>query len=70
MPSCNFFFLMSSGVNFFEMLLFKLKMKFYFYFVLFICRFFKSETSLDFYSFISDIYVETNNFDSYDIIMS
>ena len=56
-------------VNFFKVLLFILKMKFSFYFVPFICRFRNSETSLNFSSLIGEIFVKTQNFDSYDVIM-
>ena len=56
-------------VNFFKVLLFILKMKFSFYFVPCICRFRNSETSLNFSSLIGEIFVKTQNFDSYDVIM-
>ena len=56
-------------LNFFKILLFVLKMKFPFYFLPFICRFFNSETSLNFSSLIGEIFVKTQNFDSYDVIM-
>ena len=57
-------------LNFFKILLFILKRKFSFHFVLFICRFFKSETSLNFSTLINKIFVKTPNFDSYDFIMT
>ena len=41
-----------------------------FFFVLFICRFLKSEMSLNFFSLTSEIFVKTQNFDSYDVIMT
>ena len=57
-------------INFFQKLLFVLKRKFYFYFVSFICPFFNSETSLSFSSLTGEICVKTQNFDSYDVIMT
>ena len=57
-------------LNFFNILLFILKRTFSFYFVPFICRFFNSETSLNFSFLSGEIFVETQNFDSYDIIMT
>ena len=56
-------------LNFLKLLLFILKRKFSFYFVPFICRFLNSETSLSFSSLIGEIFVTTQNFDSYDVIM-
>ena len=47
-----------------------LKRKFSFYFVPFICRFFNSEMSLNFSSLTGDIFVKTQNFDSYDVIVT
>ena len=54
-------------LNFFKIMLFILKRMFYF--VPFICRFFSSETSLNFCILIGEIFVKTQNFDSYDVIM-
>ena len=56
-------------LNFFKILLFIIKRKFYFYFVPFICRFLNSETSLNFSSLTGEIFVKTQNFDSYDVII-
>ena len=47
-----------------------LKRKFSFYFVLLICRFLNSETSISFSSLTGEIFVKTQNFDSYDVIMT
>ena len=56
-------------LNFFKILLFILKRKF-FYFVPFTCRFFfNTETSLNFSSLTGEIFVKTQNFDSYDVIV-
>ena len=57
-------------LNFFKILLFILKITFSFYFVPFICRFLKSETPLNFSSLTGKIFVKTQNFDSYDVIMT
>ena len=56
-------------LNFFKILLFILKRKFSFYFLPLICRFLNSETSINFSSLTGEIFVKTQNFDSYDIIM-
>ena len=56
-------------LNFFKILLFILKSKFFFYFVPFICRFINSKTSVSFSSLIGETFVKTQNFDSYDVIM-
>ena len=45
-------------LNFFKILLFILKRKFSFYFVPLICRFFNSETSINFSSLIGEIFVK------------
>ena len=55
-------------LNFFKILLFTLKRK-SFYFVPLICRFLNSEMSMNFSSLIGEIFVKTQNFDSYDIIV-
>ena len=56
-------------LSFFKILLFILKRKFSFHFVPFICRFFlNSETSLNFSSLTGEIFVKTQNFDSYDVM--
>ena len=57
-------------LNFFKILLFHLKRKFSLYFVPLICRFFNSETSINFSSFIGEIFLKTQNFDSYDAIIT
>ena len=57
-------------LNFFKILLFILTRKFSFYFVPLICRFLNSETSINFSSLIGEIFVKTQNFDSYDVIMT
>ena len=57
-------------LNFFEILLFILERKFSFYFIPLICRFLNSETSISFSSLIGEIFVKTQNFDSYDVIMT
>ena len=57
-------------LNFFKIVLSILKRTFSFYFVTFICRFLKLETSLNFSSLIGEIFVKTQNFDSYDVIMT
>ena len=57
-------------LNFFKILLFILKRKFSFYFVPLICRFLNSETSMNFCSLISEIFVKAQNIDSYDVIMT
>ena len=57
-------------LNFFKILLFILKWKFFFYFVPLVCRFLNSETSINFSSLIGKIFVKTPNFDSYDVIMT
>ena len=58
-------------LNFFKVLLFILKSKCFFYFVPFICRFFlNSETSLNFSSLTGEIFVKSQNFDSYDVIIT
>ena len=56
--------------NFFKILLFILKRKFFFHCVPFICRLFKSAKSPNFSTLISRIFVQTGNFDSYDVIMT
>ena len=56
-------------LNFFKILLFILTRKFYFYFLLLICRFFNSETPLNFSSLSGEIFVKTQTFDSYDVII-
>ena len=56
--------------TFFKILLFILKRKFSFYFVPLICCFLNSETSINFSSFIGEIFVKTQNFESYDAIMT
>ena len=43
---------------------------FSFYFVPLICRFLNSETSINFSSLICEVFVKTQKFDSYDIIMT
>ena len=48
-------------LNLFKILLFILKRKFSYYFVPFICRFFNSETSLNFSSLTGGIFVKTKN---------
>ena len=55
-------------LNFFKML-FILIGKFSFYVLPFICRFCNSETSLNFFSLIGEIFVNSQNYDSYDVIM-
>ena len=45
-----------------------LKWKFSLYFVPFICCFLNLETSLNFSSLIGEFYVNTQNFDSYDVL--
>ena len=45
-------------------------MEVFFYFVPLICRFLNSETSLNFSSLIGEIFLKTQNFDSYDVIMT
>ena len=57
-------------LNFFKILLFILTRKFSLYFVPLICRFLNSETSINFSSLIGEIFVKTQNFDSYDVIMT
>ena len=57
-------------LNFFKILLFILTRKFSFYFVPLICRLLNSETSINFSSLISEILVKSQNFDSYDVIMT
>ena len=57
-------------LNFFKILLFILKRKFSFHSVPFICRLFKSERSPNFSILISKIFVKTENFNSYDVIMT
>ena len=57
-------------LNFFKILLFILKRKFSFYFVPLICRFLNSERSIDFSCLIGEIFLKTQNFDSYDVIMT
>ena len=57
-------------LNFFKTLLFLLKRKFSFYSVPLICRFLNSKTSINFSSLIGEIFVKTQNFDSYDVIMT
>ena len=52
----------------FKILLFISKRKFSFYSVPLICRFLNSETSINFSSFIGEIFLKTQNFDSYDVI--
>ena len=44
--------------------------EFSFYFKLFICLFLKSEMSLNFSTLIGEIFVKTQNFYSYDVIMT
>ena len=44
--------------QFFKILLFVLRRKFSFHFVSFLCRFFKLETSLNFCTFISKIFLK------------
>ena len=59
-------------LNFFKTLLFILTRKFSFYFVpggQFVV-FLNSETSISFSFLISEIFVKTQNFDSYDVIMT
>ena len=56
-------------LNFFKILLFILKRRFSFYFLPLICRFLNSETSINFSSLTGEIFVKTQNFDSYDVIM-
>ena len=56
-------------LNFFK-ILFVLKRKFSFYFVPLICRFLNSETSINFSSLTGELFVKTQNFDSYDVIMT
>ena len=49
----------------------ELKRKFSFYFLPFICRFFlNSETSLSFASLTREMFVKSQNFNSYDVIMT
>ena len=55
--------------KFFKILLFVLKIKFSFQFVSFICRFLKSETSVNFSNFYRQDFVKIQNFDGYDVIM-
>ena len=57
-------------LNFFKILLFILKRKSFFYFVPLICRFLNSETSINFSSLIGEIFVKTQIFDNYDVIMT
>ena len=57
-------------LNFFKILLFILKRKFSFYFVPLICRFLNSETSINFSSLIGEIFVKSQNFYSYDVIVT
>ena len=57
-------------LNFFTILVFILIRKFLIYFVPLICRFLNSETSINFTSLIGEIFVKTQNFDSYDVIMT
>ena len=57
-------------LNFFKILLFLLKRKFLLYFVPLMCRFLNSEKSIGFSSLTGDIFVKTQNFDSYNIIMT
>ena len=56
--------------NFFKILLFTLKRKFSFYFVPLVCRFLNSETSKNCSSLIGEVFVKTQNFDSYGVIMT
>ena len=57
-------------LNFFKIMLFILKKMFSFYFVLLICHFLNPETSINFSSLIGEIFVKSQNFDSYDVIMT
>ena len=60
-------------LNFFKIMLFILKKKFYFYNVQFISRLFKSKTSPNFSILISKIFVKNENFElwrHYDVIMT
>ena len=57
-------------LNFLKILLFIFKRKFSFYFVPLFCRFLNSETCINFSSLTSEIFVKTQNFDSYDVIMT
>ena len=57
-------------LKFFKILLFILRIKYYFQFISFICRFLKSETSLNFSNFDRQDFVKIQNFDGYDVIMT
>ena len=57
-------------LKFFKILLFILRMKYYFQFISFSCRFLKSETSLNFSNFDRQDFVKIQNFDGYDVIMT
>ena len=57
-------------LDLFKIRLFILKRNFSFYFVPLICRFLNSETCINFYSLISKILIKTQNFDSYDVIVT
>ena len=57
-------------LKFFKIILFVLKIQFFFQFVLFICRFLKSETSLDFFNFDRQDLLKIQNFNTYDVIMT
>ena len=50
-------------------IIFILKRKFSFHFAPFNFTFFKSEMSLNFTTLISKIFVKSQNFDNYDVIM-
>ena len=57
-------------LNFFTIVLFILKKTVFFVFCNIYLSFLKSETSLSFSSLIGEIFVKTQNFDSYDVIMT
>ena len=58
------------NTQFFKILLFILKRKLSLYFVPLICRFLNSEKSSNFSSLIGEIFVKSQNFDSYDVMMT
>ena len=57
-------------LKFSKILLFLLRIQISFQLVSFICRFLKSETSLNFSNFDRQDFVKIQNFDGYDIIMT
>ena len=56
-------------LNFFKILLFILKRKFSFYFVPLICPLLNLETSINFFCLIGEIFVKSQIFNNYDVIM-